>query len=321
MRFCTFELVTAEAPDSFDLAIRSRVNGVLKQDSRTRFMVFKIPRLISEISAGCELRPGDVIITGTPPGVGFARTPPEYLRPGDAVEVEIEGSACCATRCREELAMLEAFTWYKQSAFRWKGEKLVVYIDPWGLVGDLPPADLILITHAHGDHYEKSDIAKVKASKTAFVAPADVAKELSGKVTAVKPGDRVDVAGVKIEAVPAYNVDPARLQAHPKANNWVGYLMQLGGRTYYHAGDTDRLPELEKIRTDVAFVPIGDGGFVMTVDEAAGLVKAMKPKLAVPMHYGFYPGVGVASDGEKFKRAAAGIDVTVMKPLNEFANK
>src|SRR5439155_1672818 len=169
----------------------------------------------------------------------------------------------------------EAFTWYKQSAFRWKGEKLVVYIDPWGLVGDLPPADLILITHAHGDHYEKSDIAKVKASKTAFVAPADVAKELSGKVTAVKPGDRVDVAGVKIEAVPAYNVDPARLQAHPKANNWVGYLMQLGGRTYYHAGDTDRLPELEKIRTDVAFVPIGDGGFVMTVDEAAGLVKAM----------------------------------------------
>ena len=85
--------------------------------------------------------------------------------------------------------MLEAFTWYKQSAFRWKGEKLVMYIDPWGLVGDLPPADLILITHAHGDHYEKSDIAKVKASKTAFVAPADVAKELSGKVTAVKPGD------------------------------------------------------------------------------------------------------------------------------------
>ncbi|TMG55208.1 MAG: fumarylacetoacetate hydrolase family protein [Chloroflexi bacterium] len=91
VRFCTFELVTAEALDSSDLAIRSRVNGVLKQDSRTRFMVFKIPRLISEISAGCELRPGDVIITGTPPGVGFARTPPEYLRPGDAVEVEIEG--------------------------------------------------------------------------------------------------------------------------------------------------------------------------------------------------------------------------------------
>lgn len=217
--------------------------------------------------------------------------------------------------------MLEAFTWYKQSAFRWKGERLVLYIDPWGLTGDLPQADLVLITHAHGDHYSKDDLAKIKANKTVFVAPADVAKELSGNVKPVKPGDHMDAAGIKLETVPAYNVDPARLQAHPKANNWVGYVIQLDGRTYYHAGDTDRLPELEKIKTDVAFVPIGDGGFVMTVDEAAGLVKAMKPKLAVPMHYGFFPGVGVASDGERFKKAAAGVEVTVMKPVDEFANK
>jgi 2-keto-4-pentenoate hydratase/2-oxohepta-3-ene-1,7-dioic acid hydratase in catechol pathway len=84
-------IVTADEVDPSDLAIRSRVNGVVKQDSRTRFMVFKIPRLIAEISAGCELWPGDVIITGTPAGVGFARTPPEYLKPGDVVEVEIEG--------------------------------------------------------------------------------------------------------------------------------------------------------------------------------------------------------------------------------------
>src|ERR671936_1526065 len=112
--------------------------------------------------------------------------------------------------------MLEAFTWYKQSAFRWKGERLVVYIDPWGLAGDLPPADLILITHAHGDHFEKSDIAKVKADKTAFVAPADVAKQLSGKVTAVKPGDRVDVAGIKIEGGPPYKAGPRPLDARPE---------------------------------------------------------------------------------------------------------
>jgi 2-keto-4-pentenoate hydratase/2-oxohepta-3-ene-1,7-dioic acid hydratase in catechol pathway len=84
-------IVTADELDPADLAIRSRVNGVTKQDSRTRFMVFKIPRLIAEISAGCELWPGDLIITGTPAGVGFARTPPEYLKVGDVVEVEIEG--------------------------------------------------------------------------------------------------------------------------------------------------------------------------------------------------------------------------------------
>jgi len=84
-------IVTADDLDPSDLAIRSRVNGVRKQDSRTKFMVFKIPRLIAEISAGCELWPGDMIITGTPAGVGFARTPPEYLKVGDVVEVEIEG--------------------------------------------------------------------------------------------------------------------------------------------------------------------------------------------------------------------------------------
>jgi 2-keto-4-pentenoate hydratase/2-oxohepta-3-ene-1,7-dioic acid hydratase in catechol pathway len=84
-------IVTADELDPADLAIQSRVNGVTKQDSRTKHMVFKIPRLIAELSAGCELWPGDLIITGTPAGVGFARTPPEFLKVGDVVEVEIEG--------------------------------------------------------------------------------------------------------------------------------------------------------------------------------------------------------------------------------------
>lgn len=217
--------------------------------------------------------------------------------------------------------MLDAFTWYQQSGFRWKGDRLVVYIDPWNIGGDLPAADLVLITHAHSDHYSKDDLAKIRGKQTVFVAPADVAKELSGNVKATRPGERLDVAGVKLETVPAYNIDPARLQAHPKKNNWVGYILQLGGHTYYHAGDTDHLPELEKIRTDVAFLPIGGGGFVMTVDEAASLAKAMKPKMAVPMHYGFYPGVGVAGDGARFKKAASGVDVTVLTPVNAFVNK
>src|SRR2546429_9291651 len=163
--------------------------------------------------------------------------------------------------------MLDAFTWYKQSTFRWKGEKLVVYIDSWGLTDDLPPADLLLITHAHGDHFAPDDIARVKTDKTVIVAPQDVARELSGNVKPVKPGDRIDVAGVKIEAVPAYNIDPARLEAHPKRNNWVGYVLEPGGKTYYHAGDTDHLPELNRIRTVVTFSPIVQGGYGLPVAE------------------------------------------------------
>ena len=217
-------------------------------------------------------------------------------------------------------AALAAFTWYRQSALRWKGDARVVYIDPWGLDGDLPEADLILITHAHQDHFQPDEIKKVQGRKTTIVAPADVARELSGTVKSVKPGERIDAAGIKLETVPAYNIVEGRQQNHPKQNNWVGYLLQLGGRTYYHAGDTDNLPELQRLKTNVAFVPVG-GTYTMDVGEAASLVKAMRPEIAVPMHFGFFPGVGVAGDGERFKSAAAPINVVVLRPTNEFANK
>src|SRR5258705_931121 len=115
--------------------------------------------------------------------------------------------------------MLDKFTWYKQSTFRWKDEKLVVYIDSWGLTDGLEPADLILITHAHGDHFAPEDIARVKSDKTVIVSPADVAKELTGNVKPVKPADRLDVACVQIEGVPSSNIDPARLFAIRLRNN------------------------------------------------------------------------------------------------------
>jgi len=84
-------IVTADSLDPAALRVRTRVNGVTKQDSNTKFMVFKLPRLIREFSGGCDLWPGDIIITGTPAGVGFARKPPEFMKVGDTVEVEIEG--------------------------------------------------------------------------------------------------------------------------------------------------------------------------------------------------------------------------------------
>ena len=84
-------IVTSDGFDPADVRVTCRVNGVTKQDSRTRHMYFKIPRLIAELSAGMTLEPGDVISTGTPSGVGYARTPPEFLRPGDLLETEVEG--------------------------------------------------------------------------------------------------------------------------------------------------------------------------------------------------------------------------------------
>jgi L-ascorbate metabolism protein UlaG (beta-lactamase superfamily) len=209
--------------------------------------------------------------------------------------------------------MLERFTWFRQSAYRWDGDGLTVYIDPWEAEG--PPADLILLTHAHDDHFQPDEIERLRKDDTRIVAPHDIARELSGDVTAVAPGDSVEASGVKIQAVPAYNIVEDRLDKHPKANNWVGYLLTLGEHTYYHAGDTDHLPELESIRTNVAFLPIG-GFYTMDPDEAAGLARAMGPELAVPMHYGFI--VGSPSFADQFARAAAPVQVQILDPVRPF---
>jgi len=211
-------------------------------------------------------------------------------------------------------AVLEGVTWFRQSSFRWQGDGPVVYIDPWG-VGDGVPADVILITHAHHDHLQPHEIERLRTPTTKLVAPRDVADELTGDVTPIEPGQAVEASGLKIEAVPAYNTAEERLDMHPKANGWVGYLFEFGGRSYYHAGDTDALPELESLDPDVAMVPIG-GTYTMDWEEAAGFVKAMEPRMAVPMHYGFV--VCSPSHAGRFKKAVAPVPVQVLEPTNPF---
>jgi L-ascorbate metabolism protein UlaG (beta-lactamase superfamily) len=212
--------------------------------------------------------------------------------------------------------MLERFTWFRQSAYRWDGDGLTLYIDPWQAEGG--PADVILITHAHEDHYQPQEIERLRRDGTAIVAPRDIAAELRGDVTPVAPGDSLEVSGVRIQAVPAYNIAEERLEMHPKSNNWVGYLITLDGRTYYHAGDTDHLPELESVRANVTFLPIG-GTYTMDADEAGGLARAIGPELAVPMHYGFV--VGSPTDAERFAKAAAPVPVRTLEPVRTFEQR
>jgi L-ascorbate metabolism protein UlaG (beta-lactamase superfamily) len=210
--------------------------------------------------------------------------------------------------------MLERFTWYRQAAYRWAGDGVTIYIDPWGIT-DPAPADAVFITHAHGDHFDMDDIEKVRTDRTKFFAPHDVANKLSGDVVPVKPDDQLQFGSINVTAVRAYNTHPERLEMHPKSNNWVGYVFDLGGTTYYHAGDTDHVPELDALSVDVAMVPIG-GTYTMDVPEAAGLVKSIRPQLAVPMHYGFV--VGSPTDGKKFAAAADPVKVELMTPTNPF---
>lgn len=215
---------------------------------------------------------------------------------------------------REE-TVLERFTWFRQAAFRYADDGRTIYLDPWGTPADAAPADLIVITHAHFDHFQPEEIARLSTPATKIVAPHDVARELGGDVTPVAPGESHEVAGVRFTTVAAYNVREEALEFHPKANRWVGYVLQLPGGSYYHAGDTDHAPELDDVRADVVFVPIG-GHYTMDAEEAGGLVRAIAPSLAVPMHYGFV--VGSPSDGERFREAAAPVQVELMTPVDAF---
>jgi len=212
--------------------------------------------------------------------------------------------------------MLDRLTWFRQSALRWQDDERTIYIDPWGTPADAPPADLILITHAHFDHFQPDEIARLTKDGTKVVAPRDVAAELTGDVTAVAPGQAHEIGGLLFSTVPAYNIVEHRLDAHPRENAWVGYVLELPGGAYYHAGDTDHLPELETVRADVAFLPIGDGPYTMGPQEAGALAKAIGPKLAVPIHFGFV--IGSPHDGDRFREAAAPVPVQVMTPHDPF---
>lgn len=185
-------------------------------------------------------------------------------------------------------------TWLGHDAMKIKGEK-VIYIDPWKL-RDREPADIILISHEHYDHCSPLDVEKVSKQGTLIVTTADAARKLKGDVMVVKPGDTVEADGVTVEITPAYNTNKS---FHPKSSGWIGFIINMGGKRIYHAGDTDRIPEMDKMRVDVALVPVS-GTYVMTAEEAAEAVNRMKPKIAVPMHYGDI--VGTRDDAERFKK-------------------
>ena len=187
-----------------------------------------------------------------------------------------------------------------QSSIRIEGSK-VVYFDPFQISAEAHDADLICITHAHYDHFDPESILKVGNQDTELAAPASMAKELGklawkGKLHLLVPGESVETAGLIITAIPAYN----KLKPfHPKRNGWLGYLLEMDGRVYYIAGDTDAVKEQQEIRCDVALVPIG-GKFTMNAWEAAGIVNKIKPKAAIPTHYGSI--VGKPQDADTFRK-------------------
>lgn len=196
--------------------------------------------------------------------------------------------------------------WFGHDTFKITGEK-IIYTDPFK-VKERDIADIILITHEHFDHCSTDDITKVRGPKTFIVAPRDCIKKFSGNTKPVKPGDRINVEGIDIEVVPAYNTNK---QFHTKDKGWVGYIFTLNGQRIYLAGDTDHIPEMKTFRADIALLPVS-GTYVMTPEEAVQAALDIKPKIAIPMHYGSI--VGSKSDGQRFADGLKGkIEVVILK--------
>ncbi len=184
-------------------------------------------------------------------------------------------------------------------AFVQLSENPAVYIDPYEVPGSLLYGDYIFITHSHYDHLSIPDIKKLLKNSTKIIAPEECKSKLLGfnNVTYVKPNQHYKIDLIEIYTVPAYNIGKP---FHPKANNWVGYVVTINGVKYYHTGDTDFIPEMKDLANmniDFAFFPVG-GTYTMNAKEASDAANIIKPKTSIPMHYGTV--VGSRKDAEQF---------------------
>ena len=212
------------------------------------------------------------------------------------------------------MSSLENVRVFTQSAIRIEGAAgTVAYFDPFSLTDAeaAHDADYVLITHAHYDHLSPEDYARVAGEKTVVVAPASMAQEVAGLGAAathlMSAGEIIELPGLTVEAVPAYNVEPERLGMHPRENGWLGYVVTLDGAPtrYYVSGDTDQNADNEVVSCDVALVPIG-GTYTCDPRQAAAFVNALRPRAAVPTHYGSI--VGTYADFDAF---AAEVDPAI----------
>jgi L-ascorbate metabolism protein UlaG (beta-lactamase superfamily) len=208
--------------------------------------------------------------------------------------------------------LLDSVEWLGHSGFRIAVGRAFVYIDPYRVPAGSPPADLILVTHGHYDHFSPRDVERLSTRGTWLVGPAAVAERVSGQVHSIAPGEALDdelVRGVQVAAVAAYNtskLDGEGRPFHPRDAGWVGYELNVRGERLYHSGDTDVIPEMDSVTgVDVALLPVS-GTYVMTAQEAAEAARRIQPGVAVPMNWGEH--IGTEADARRFAEHA---DVSV----------
>ena len=214
--------------------------------------------------------------------------------------------------------------WIILGGFKMKFDETVVYIDPYFVdyidESVIEPADYIVVTHAHDPHYSMSDISLLSDNDTIIISSRIPAINLHPDHT-VFPGESLDFSDVSFEFVPAYNVDKYRPGTttlfHPPSFDDIGVIVEFNGTRIYHAGDTDRIPEMMSISTDIALLPVS-GYAWMEADEAADAVEDLKLSsdlaYAIPIHWGWNQGSRL--DAEEFV-ALANCTTMILEKLFE----
>ncbi len=206
--------------------------------------------------------------------------------------------------------MIDNISLIAQSAIKIKTNK-TIYFDPFKIENNTNDADYIFITHPHYDHFSKEDILKIKNDNTKIVAPIELGNEIKElgftDILLVTPNKEYIIDNITFNTIPAYNINK---NFHRKESNWVGYIINIDNTKIYIAGDTDNTEEVRKVVCDIACIPIG-GIYTMDYKEAIELIKVIKPKIAIPIHYQTI--VGTVEDAYNFKKELASItDVRIL---------
>jgi L-ascorbate metabolism protein UlaG (beta-lactamase superfamily) len=196
--------------------------------------------------------------------------------------------------------------WLGHSGFLIKNSK-VIYIDPYQIKENSEKADLIFITHSHYDHCSVADMQKIVKDGTKIIMPADCQSKITRfdvpiNMEIIEPNQEIGIGEIKVSTLPSYNIDK---HFHPKDEAWVGYLIKMNDVLVYHPGDSDLIPEMQKLtgykqpgKEFIALLPVG-GRFTMNAEEAAEAAKLIKPSIAIPMHFGSI--IGSKDDAQELK--------------------